>query len=90
MTHPRHAFEQAKLDAFAAIARDIPDPTEFADQLPLDLAQLLVGARFRGHGYTVHTGKSHVLRSLGLMEFGGICLTAFGCKVRRALIEAEA
>jgi len=90
MTHARHEFERAKRDALSAIARDIPDPKVFARYLTADIADMLVSASFRHSSYYVYSPDSYKLRRMGLMECRGNCLTAFGIRVRRELVDQGA
>ena len=69
------------------IATGISDPADFAMRLPLDIVEILVGATGQGASCRVHHSRVGELRSMGLVEFGGPFLTAFGMKVRRALME---
>jgi len=81
---------RAKSDAFRAIAKDIPDPKAFADQMLLVHAEMLISASFRAGSYFVYCADLYRLRRMGLVEFGGNCLTAFGIAVRRALVADNA
>lgn len=88
------AERRARRDAARALTRDIPDPETYARYAPLVVADALCGAvRLGGPGsigvYRVAEGHARILRPLGLCEFGGTCLTAFGLGVRRALMRED-
>lgn len=78
---------RARRDALVAIARDIPEPTDFARHLPLGVVTALRNARIRNGGcYQASVEWAAALRSYSLVEYGGRCLTAFGIAVRRELM----
>jgi hypothetical protein len=77
-------------DTMKVIATGIPDPAIYARHLPLDIAAILLGASGTGAACRVHHGRVHELRRMGLVEFGGTHLTAFGFMVRKALREEDA
>lgn len=92
---------RAYRDAIAAIARDIPDPAQFARYLPLEFVEALLGARYRmvggdspDNGWVVYPHQAAMLRPYGLVAAGtgpnGCLLTAFGITVRRALVAEDA
>lgn len=83
---------RARLDAMRHIARDVPDPETYARRLAPELALLLVNARTRRGSLRVTTEAARRLKPFGLVEAGqvGTKLTAFGMKVRRALLEEDA
>lgn len=93
--HPSISCEAAYRDALRAIARDVPDPAEFARQLPLVFVEsLLTATRSQD---PLHCGEFRVsdemarpMQQLGLVAVGGPYLGLFGGRVRKALIEEEA
>lgn len=73
--------------AMRAIALNIPDPAVYAGYLPARLALALCGAWRRGKSeYVVNPFDAAVLRPYGLVGYGSDALTAFGLKVRKALM----
>lgn len=70
-------------DTFARL----PDPEQFAYQLPSEVADMLTGARTVTGGWTVSDAVAEVLRPYGLCEYGGRCLTVFGGQVRKAVMD---
>lgn len=76
-------------DAMRAIARDIPDPRDYAYQLGAEYVAMLLGATLRDNWY-VTEAVAKVLRPHGLCEYGGTGLTAFGIMVRRELKAMDA
>ena len=81
------SYNSSERDFMRHIARDIPHPVTYAEQMALRDVELLLSATFKRGGWSVITPDGHRLRAMGLMEYGGNCLTAFGLKVRRALVE---
>ncbi len=82
---------QADRDALEHIAKDIPDPAEYARYTPLAFAAALTETTFHKNGWIVPDEKTAaLLRPYGLVEYGGRYLTAFGMKVRKALLEEMA
>lgn len=83
--------ELARRDAFIAIARDVPDPAEYARYLPSCFVDALLSAYPSGGCWRVYNHfAEREIRLAGLVEFGGPFLTAFGLAVRRELrAEAE-
>ena len=80
---------RAYRDAMKAIARDMPDPAEFAGQLKLVYVQALVHSRVCPEGWRIADGfetAAPAMRRGGLVDVQSYCLTAFGLKVRAALI----
>ncbi len=86
-----HLDKQAREDALLAIARDIPDPEQYAWGLPLEAAEALLSAtQSAKYGPKVSRDAAAVLRPYGLVEYGGEGVTAFGWAVRRVLRSHEA
>lgn len=88
--HDQHLARRARNDALGAIARDIPDPAEYARYIPLVFAEALTAATQTMTGYHVSREQAELMRPYGLVEYGGRCLTAFGIKVRQALKAEDA
>lgn len=90
----RSERDRAKRDALRAIARDIPDPAEYARQCPLWIAEALVAARYvpQANEFRVSLDTAVKLKPYGLVDAGtGItALTAFAIAVRRALQAQDA
>jgi hypothetical protein len=86
----RSAERRARKDALLAIARDIPDPDDYAQQMSLELAEALAGATRSPQGYRVRPEVAGWMRPFGLVEYGGRHLTAFGSAVRQALLQEDA
>lgn len=83
--------DRATRDAMKAIARDIPDPDEYARQLPPWAAEALVqAARTPSDGWCVPAHLARMLRPLGLAGYGTNGLTAFGWRVRQIIVGADA
>lgn len=82
---------RAHRDAIQAIAKDMPDPAMYSRYMPLELAELLMKAKFED-GWRVSIEGAKLLRPHGLIEAGttGRFLTAFGMAVRRELIAEDA
>lgn len=70
----------ARNDALKAIARDIPDPAEYAYYLDATIVDALLTARRRGF-WCVSREAAEILRPHGLCEYGGAGLTVFAIKV---------
>lgn len=86
----RRNARAARMDAMRAIASDIPAPEVFARYISLEVATALRNARARNGGsWQVAVDRAAQLRPLGLVEYGGRCLTAFGLKVRRCLMVGD-
>lgn len=78
-------------DAMDAIAKDIPDPVEYAYHVSGAIASALMGAQ--NNCIPDHVCRKLGLVNLGLVEAGSKSrrqLTAFGLKVRRALKDEDA
>lgn len=84
----------ARKDALRDMAKGIPDPKQYAFELPLAcvtilLAATLVGKQGRGI-FKVAEHDAQFIRPYGLCDYASTCLTAFGMNVRRALLEEDA
>lgn len=88
---------QALVEARKVIA-DLPDPARYARDLEIMLFKhseairlaYFVNGQGQEIGYKTRSCDSHLipyLRTLGLIEVGGVYLTGFGNSVRRALLE---
>lgn len=71
------------------ISRDRPDPKTYARSVTREFAKVLASASFRSHSFHVNGCVAAKLRPYGLVEHGGNCLTAFGIKVRTALLAGD-
>lgn len=81
----------ARKDAQAAIARDIPDPDDFARYMPLPMAVALLSAwKNQSYGWCVTPRIAAYLRPLGLVAYNDYGLTAFGYAVLLALRRQDA
>lgn len=81
----------ARKDAMKAIARDIPDPDDYARYLPLPIVTALLSAwNYQSYGWAVSREIAPYLRPLGLVAYNGCGLTAFGYSVLLALRRQDA
>lgn len=91
-------LDRARRDAMKAIARDIPDPAEFAEFLLLEYPRLHVAVRdawtardTRWAGeWRVDDACVRPLQKLGVVNIAEPTLSNFGKAVRAAILEAEA
>ena len=91
--HPKETrFERrARQDAMKAIARDIPDPDDYARLMPLSLVTALLSAwNYQSYGWIVSREIAPYLRPLGLVAYNDCGLTAFGYSVMLALRRQDA
>lgn len=84
-------LRRARDDALHAIARDLPDPADYAAALPPEVAGALMEAvHGRNGGLWAHDGPLvPILRSLGLVAINDRQLTGFAIEVRYALRATE-
>ena len=80
---------RARSDAMRAIARDIPDPRDYAYQLGAEYCEMLLSATLRDSWYVTEAVAKR-LRPHGLCEYGGTGLTGFAMAVRRELKAMDA
>ena len=74
-------------DAMRHARLEIPDPEEFAYNLPLPVIVALRTAWHNGkEGWRVPTLKAITLRPYSLVEARGTHLSAFGIKVRKVIM----
>lgn len=78
--------DPAYRDAFYGMQAEIPDPVLYARYLPLEVVVALLATP----ALRVEQAYIRTLRTYGLAEYGGSCLTVFGQRVRQALREDEA
>lgn len=92
LARPLHGSEsRARIDALRAIARDIPDPAEYASHLPDWAVEALLSAtKDHADGWCAPAATAAALRPLGLVGYGTRGLTAFGWAVRQALKRTDA
>lgn len=82
---------RAEKDAMKAIARDIPDPDDYARLMPLSLVTALLTAwNHRTYGWAVTREVAPYLRPLGLVAYNGCGLTVFGYQVMLVLRRQDA
>lgn len=75
-------WERAQLDHIRDTIATLPDPTEFAFRLPMEVAEALL----RIHGFKAASDSdAAILRTYGLCEARGPYLGAFGLQVRAAV-----
>lgn len=88
LARPLHGSEgRARVDALRAIARDIPDPAEYAAYLPdWAVTAMLASAKDHSDDWCAPRDAAAALRPLGLVGYGTRGLTAFGWAVRQALL----
>lgn len=90
-----HDLDRVHEDALRAIARDLPDPEHMArviEQADPFVANCLADAypsKLPGNcgQYRVRDEAAPLLRSLGIVEAGGVHLGSFGFEVREALLD---
>ena len=80
---PRHL---AYHDAMRSIRMEIPEPEEYAKQLPLAVVNALLGASMRNGAWCVSEVRTAMLRPYSLVEARGPHLSAFGFAVRKVLL----
>lgn len=86
------ADERARRDAESAIARDVPDPADYAYHAPLWMVEALIAAypatdlSNRGCLRVSHEAAAK-LRPYGIVEARGVHLSVFGTRVRNALVQ---
>lgn len=89
--YQNHLDSMARQDALRAIARDIPDPEDYAYHLPLWAADALLAAtKHSSYGWRVPRRLALRLRPYGLVAYNDDGLTAFGWAVRCALKRQDA
>lgn len=79
--------ELARREALRAMCWAIPDPVEFAEYMPLAIAELLDEAWLVHSCWRISKASAPHLRPYGLCEYGGPFLTGFGIKVLHAFRE---
>jgi hypothetical protein len=83
------AWEIARTDMMRYELLEMPTPRQIAQRLPYELVVALTDAYRQGQGLRVGPTYRHDLFLRGLVEARGFHLTAFGCAVRRILIEED-
>ena len=73
-------------DALRSIRMEIPEPEEYAKQLPLAVVNALLGASMRNGAWCVSEVRAAMLRPYSLVEARGPYLSAFGFAVRKVLL----
>ena len=73
-------------DAMRSIRMEIPEPEEYAKQLPLNAVNALLGASMRNGAWCVSEVRAAMLRPYSLVEARGPYLSAFGFAVRKVLL----
>lgn len=76
----------AYCDALRSIRMEIPDPEEYAQSLPLNVVNALMGSYLHHDCWRVYEEHLEMLRPYSLIEARGPHLSAFGFAVRKVLL----
>jgi len=83
-------LNRARRDAKWHMKLEVPEPKDFANELPLDATDALSRIYRNGqHGWQAREKDVELLRHYSLVEARGRGVSAFGLKVYRAVKEGE-